>query len=48
MSGCCQPMSISVDREDDLPEKVFMKLSFPLINGNSEIKIYNTQAFLST
>jgi hypothetical protein len=45
MSGCSQPINISVDREDDIPDKVFMKLSFPLINGNSEIRIYNTQSF---
>jgi hypothetical protein len=45
MSGCSQPISISVDRADDAPDKVFMKLCFPLINGNSEIRIYQSQAF---
>ena len=45
MSGCCQPINISVDRNDDAPDNVFMKLAFPLINGNSEIRIYQSQAF---
>ena len=45
MSGCCQPINISVDREDSTPVDVFIKLSFPLINGNSEIRIHQKQAF---
>ena len=45
MTGCSQPINISVDREDDAPDKVFMKLCFPLLNGNSEIRIYQSQAF---
>jgi hypothetical protein len=45
MSGCCQPINISVDRDDITASDVFMKLSFPLINGNSEIRIYQKQAF---
>jgi hypothetical protein len=45
MSGCCQPISISVEREDNAQDKVFMKLAFLLINGNSQIRIYQNQAF---
>jgi hypothetical protein len=45
MSGCCQPINISVDRDDITSSDVFMKLSFSLINGNSEIRIYQKQAF---
>jgi hypothetical protein len=45
MSGCCQPIKISVDRDDSAQDNVFMKLAFPLINGNSEIRIYQSQAF---
>jgi hypothetical protein len=46
MSGCCQPINISVDRnDDDAPDNVFMKLAFPLINGNSEVRIHKNQAF---
>ncbi len=45
MTGCSQPINISVDREDPTSSDVFMKLSFPLINGISEIRIYQKQAF---
>ncbi len=45
ISGCCQPINISVACNDDAPDNVFMKLVFPLINGNSEIRIYQSQAF---
>ena len=45
MSGCCQPITISVDRNDDAQNNIFMKIAFPLINGNSEIRIYQSQAF---
>lgn len=44
MSGCCQPINISVERNDDAPNNVFTKLAFPLINGNAEIRIYQSQA----
>ena len=45
MSGSSQPINISVERNDDAPDNVFMKLAFSLINGNSEIRIYQSQAF---
>jgi hypothetical protein len=45
MAGCSQPINISVDRDDITSSDVFMKLSFSLINGNSEIRIYQKQAF---
>jgi hypothetical protein len=45
MSGCSQPIAISVDRDDDAQDNIFMKLSFPIINGNSEIRIYQSKAF---
>jgi hypothetical protein len=45
MTGCCQPINISVELNNDAQNNVFMKLYFPLINGNSEIRIYQSQAF---
>jgi hypothetical protein len=46
MSGCCQPIDISIDYEDDAQDKIFTKLSFLMLNGKSEIRIYQDQAFL--
>ena len=45
ISGCSQPINISVELNDDAQNNIFMKLSFPLINGTSEIRIYQSQAF---
>ena len=33
VSGCSQPINISVELNDDAQNNIFMKLSFPLING---------------
>jgi hypothetical protein len=46
MSGCCQPIDISIDCEDEAEEKIFTKLSFLMLNGKSEIRIYQDRAFL--
>jgi hypothetical protein len=46
MSGCCQPINISFDCEDDTQDKMFAKLSFLMLNGKSEIRIYQDRAFL--
>ncbi|WP_373540678.1 hypothetical protein [Chamaesiphon sp.] len=45
ISGCHQPINISVELNDDAQNNIFMKLAFPLLNGNSEIRIYQSQAF---
>lgn len=45
-SGCCQPIDISIDCEDDAKDKIFTRLSFLMLNGKSEIRIYQDRAFL--
>lgn len=46
MSGCCQPIDISIDCEEDTEDEIFAKLSFLMLNGKSEIRIYQDRAFL--
>jgi hypothetical protein len=46
MSGCCQPIDISIECEDDIQDKIFTRLSFLMLNGKSEIRIYQDRAFL--
>ena len=46
MSGCCQPIDISIDCEDEIQDKIFTRLSFLMLNGKSEIRIYQDRAFL--
>jgi hypothetical protein len=46
MSGSSHLVNISVENEDNTQDKVFMKLSFPLTNGNSEVRIYREQSFI--
>ena len=46
MSGCCQPIDISIDCEDEKQSKIVTRLSFLMLNGKSEIRIYQDRAFL--